>query len=139
MIYLALGSNLGDREWNLEQALAMLSEALKVDMLCSQVLETEALGFDGPPFLNQAVCFESDITPEALLDLCQDIEERLGRPRHTAQYDSVTGRRVFSNRTIDIDILRFNDLEIHTDRLDIPHPQCWERPYVQELLNDIMI
>ena len=139
MIYLALGSNLGDREWNLEQALAMLSEALKVDMLCSQVLETEALGFDGPPFFNQAVCFESDITPEALLDLCQDIEERLGRPRHTAQYDPETGQRVFSNRTIDIDILRFNDQEIHTDRLDIPHPQCWERPYVQELLNDITI
>ena len=138
MIYLVLGSNLGDREWNLEQALALLADALKVDMLCSRVLETEALGFDGPAFLNQAVCFESDIAPEALLDLCQDIEVRLGRPRHEAQYDA-QGRRVFSNRTIDIDILKFNDLEIHTDRLVIPHPQLWERPYVQELLNDITI
>ena len=107
-------------------------------MLCSRVLETEALGFDGPAFLNQAVCFESDIAPEALLDLCQDIEVRLGRPRHEAQYDA-QGRRVFSNRTIDIDILKYNDLEIHTDRLVIPHPQLWERPYVQELLNDITI
>ena len=138
MIYLALGSNLGDREWNLEQALALLADALQVDMLCSRVLETEALGFDGLAFLNQAVCFESDIAPEALLDLCQDIEVRLGRPRHEAQYDA-QGRRVFSNRTIDIDILKFNDLEIHTDRLVIPHPQLWERPYVQELLNDITI
>ena len=138
MIYLALGSNLGDREWNLAQALALLADALKVDMLCSRVLETEALGFDGPAFLNQAVCFESDIAPEALLDLCQDIEVRLGRPRHEAQYDA-QGRRVFSNRTIDIDILKYNDLEIHTDRLVIPHPQLWERPYVQELLNDITI
>ncbi|MBO6082936.1 MAG: 2-amino-4-hydroxy-6-hydroxymethyldihydropteridine diphosphokinase [Bacteroidales bacterium] len=138
MIYLVLGSNLGDREWNLEQAKALLAEALKVDMLCSQVLETEAVGFDGPAFLNQALCFESDISPEALLDLCQDIEERLGRPRHQAEYDA-EGRRVFHNRTMDIDILTFNGQEIHTDRLDIPHPQLWERPYVQELLNDITI
>jgi 2-amino-4-hydroxy-6-hydroxymethyldihydropteridine diphosphokinase len=138
MIYLALGSNLGDREWNLEQALALLAEALKVDMLCSRVLETEALGFEGAAFLNQAVCFESDIAPEALLDLCQDIEVRLGRPRHKAEYDA-EGRRIFHDRTMDIDILKYNDLEIHTDRLDIPHPQVWERPYVQELLNDITI
>ena len=139
MIYLVLGSNLGDREWNLEQALARLSEALKTDMLCSQVLETEAVGFDGAPFLNQAVCFESDIEPEALLDLCQDIEAQLGRPHHEAQFDPVTGRRIYADRTIDIDILRFNDREIHTDRLTVPHPQLWERPYVQELLNDITI
>ena len=138
MIYLALGSNLGDREWNLEQALALLAEALKVDMLCSRVLETEAVGFDGASFLNQAVCFESDITPEALLDLCQDIEVRLGRPRHEAEYDA-EGRRVYRDRVMDIDILKYNDSEIHSDRLDIPHRQIWERPYVQELLNDITI
>lgn len=138
MIYLVLGSNLGDREWNLEQALALLADALKVDMLCSRVLETEAVGFEGPAFLNQAVCFESDIAPEALLDLCQEVEERLGRPRHAAEYDAA-GRRVFHDRTLDIDILKFNDLDIHTDWLTIPHPQLWERPYVQELLNDITI
>lgn len=138
MIYLVIGSNLGDREWNLEQAKALLAEALKVDMLCSQVLETEAVGFDGAPFLNQAVCFACDITPEALLDICQDIEVRLGRPRHKAEYDA-QGRRIFHDRTMDIDILLFNGQDIHTDRLDIPHPQLWERPYVQELLNDITI
>ncbi len=138
MIYLVLGSNLGDREWNLEQAKALLAEALKVDMLCSQVLETDAVGFNGPAFLNQALCFESDISSEALLDLCQSIEEKLGRPRHQAEYDA-EGRRIFHDRTMDIDILKFNDLEIHTDRLVIPHPQLWERPYVQELLNDITI
>ena len=138
MICLVLGSNLGDREWNLEQAKALLAEALKVDMLCSQVLETEAVGFDGAPFLNQAVRFESDIAPEALLDLCQDIEVQLGRPRHAAEYDA-EGRRIFHDRTVDIDILLFNGQEIHTDRLTIPHPQLWERPYVQELVNDITI
>ena len=138
MIYLVLGSNLGDREWNLEQALAMLAEGLKADMLCSRVLETEAVGFDGAPFLNQAVCFESDIAPEALLDLCQAVEERLGRPRHEPAYDAA-GRRIYHDRTIDIDILKYNDETIRTPRLVIPHPQLWERPYVQELLNDITI
>ena len=138
MIYLVLGSNLGDRAWNLEQAKALLAEALRTDMLCSEILETEAVGFDGPPFLNQAVCFESDIAPEALLDLCQAIEVQLGRPAHTAEYDA-EGRRIFHNRLIDIDILTFNDEDIHTGRLTIPHPQLWERPYVNELLNDITI
>jgi 2-amino-4-hydroxy-6-hydroxymethyldihydropteridine diphosphokinase len=138
MIYLVLGSNLGDREWYLEQAKALLAEALKVDMLCSQILETKAVGFDGPAFLNQAVCFESDIAPEALLDLCQDIEVQLGRPRHAAEYDA-DGHRIFHDRTIDIDILLYNGQEIHTDRLDIPHSQIEQRPYVKELLNDITI
>lgn len=138
MIYLVLGSNLGDREWNLEQAKALLAEALKVDMLCSQVLETEAIGFDGSAFLNQAVCFDCAIEPEALLDICQDIEVRLGRPRHQPEYDA-QGRRIFHDRTIDIDIVLFDDRQIHTDRLTIPHPQLWERPYVKELLNDITI
>ena len=138
MIYLVLGSNLGDREWNLEQAKALLAEALKVDMLCSQVLETEAIGFDGAAFLNQAVCFDCAIEPEALLDICQDIEVRLGRPRHQPEYDA-QGRRIFHDRTIDIDIVQFDDRQIHTDRLTIPHPQLWERPYVKELLNDITI
>ena len=138
MIYLVLGSNLGDREWNLEQAKALLAEALKVDMLCSQVLETEAIGFDGSAFLNQAVCFDCAIEPEVLLDICQDIEVRLGRPRHQPEYDA-QGRRIFHDRTIDIDIVLFDDCQIHTDRLTIPHPQLWERPYVKELLNDITI
>lgn len=136
MIYLALGSNLGDREWNLEQALALLAEKLRVDMLCSQVIETQAEGFDGQPFLNQAVAFESEIEPEALLDLCQEVEQALGRPAHEAEYDD-HGRRIYHDRTMDIDILMFNGQEIHTARLDIPHPQIWERPYVKEILNDI--
>ena len=136
MIYLVLGSNRGDREWNLEQALALLAERLKVDMLCSRVLETEAVGFAGPAFLNQIVCFESDIAPEALLDLCQEVEDKLGRPRHAPAFDAA-GKRVFHDRTIDIDILKFNDLTINTDRLVIPHPQVWERPYVQILLDEM--
>lgn len=136
MICLALGSNLGRREAYLEQAKALLAERLNVEMRCSQILETEAVGFDGPPFLNQVLCFESDIAPEALLDLCQEVEVQLGRPAHEARFDA-EGRRVYGSRTIDIDILSMGDLQLRTERLVLPHPQVVERPYVQELLNDI--
>ena len=138
MIILGLGTNLGDREWNLEQARALLGEALHCDMLCSQILETEAVGFDGPAFLNQAVGFQADVEPLELLDICQDIERQMGRPAHKAQFDP-EGRRIYECRTIDIDILIFNGLNINSERLTVPHPQIVERPFVKELLNDLTI
>lgn len=138
MIYLVLGTNLGDREWNLKRALALLSEALKVDLKCSEVIETESVGFEGPPFLNQAVAFESDIRPETLLDICQKVEKCMGRPEHMAQYDEA-GSRIYENRVIDIDILKYYDIEIDTPRLKIPHPQLYERSYVEILLKTITI
>lgn len=136
MIYLSLGTNLGDREWNIEQAKAMLAGALKVDMLYSGAMETEAVGFDGEPFLNEVVAFEADIEPEPLLDICQEIERRMGRPAHKAAFDA-EGRRIYENRIIDIDILLFNGLEINTERLTVPHPQVVGRPFVKELIERI--
>ena len=136
MIYLSLGTNLGNRAENLRIAREMLSEALNAVPLCSCELETVAVGFDAPAFLNQVVAFEAEITPEALLDICQEIEVKMGRPRHKAAFDAA-GKRIYENRTIDIDILIFNDLEIHTERLAIPHPQVWTRPFVRTLLDDI--
>lgn len=138
MIVLGLGTNMGDLEWNLEQARALLAEELHCDMLCSDTLRTQAVGFDGPDFLNQVVGFEADIEPLALLDICQDIERRMGRPAHSAEWGS-DGRRVYRSRIIDIDILLFNDLKINTERLTVPHPQIASRPFVKELLNDITL
>ena len=136
MIYLAIGTNLGDREWNLDRARALLAEELKTDLICSDILETEAIGFDGPDFLNQVVAFRSDVKPEALLDICQKIEVEMGRPAHEARYDG-EGRRIYGSRVIDIDILVFDNLEMTTPRLTIPHPQVKERPYVQRLLSSL--
>ena len=136
MIYLSLGSNLGDRAENLRVARKLLADALKVETVCSSVLETEAIGFAGPAFLNQVLGFESDITPEALLDLCQEIEVKMGRPRHKPAFDA-KGERIYEDRTIDIDILIYNDLEIHTERLTIPHPQVETRPFVRTLIDNI--
>jgi len=138
MIILGLGTNMGDREWNLEQARALLGEALRCDMLCSEILETEAVGFEGPAFLNQAVGFEADIEPIELLDICQAVERKMGRPAHKAEFDA-DGKRIYQSRTIDIDILIFNGLKMNTERLTLPHPQVEERPFVKELLNDLTI
>lgn len=138
MIYLLLGSNLGDREAYLNAACAMLEDALAVSLRRSQVLETEAVGFDGPAFLNLAVAFEGPawLSPTALLDLVQSVEVQLGRPRHKAEYDA-DGKRVYHSRTIDIDILKYDSVECDTRRLTLPHPQLVSRPFAAQLLAEI--
>ncbi|MBP5505354.1 MAG: 2-amino-4-hydroxy-6-hydroxymethyldihydropteridine diphosphokinase [Bacteroidales bacterium] len=138
MIYLLLGSNLGNREAALNVACGMLEDALRVSLTRTAVVETQAVGFDGPPFLNMAVAFEAPagLTPTKLLNLCQKVEVALGRPRHKAVYDT-DGRRVYASRTIDIDILKYNDVECSTKRLTLPHPQIYSRPFAAELLAEL--
>ena len=136
MIYLSLGTNSGDLEWNLDRARALLAEALRTDLICSDIVRTKAVGFDGPDFLNQVVAFQGEIEPEALLDVCQEVEREMGRERHEAEFDA-QGRRVYHDRVIDVDILLFNDRKISTPRLTVPHPQVEERPFIRELLNGI--
>ena len=138
MIVLLLGSNLGDREACLNAACGMLEDALKVSLRRTAVMETEAIGFEGPAFLNMAVAFETPegLTPVRLLNLCQKVEVALGRPRHKAVYDK-DGRRVYASRTIDIDILKYDDVVRSTKRLTLPHPQIYSRPFAAALLKEI--
>ena len=93
----------------------------------------EAIGFDGKDFLNQVVAFEKEIEPLELLDVCQSVEVDMGRVKHEAVYDSA-GRRVYENRIIDIDILTAGNVKVRSRRLTLPHPQCWQRPYISELV-----
>ena len=138
MIVLLLGSNLGDREACLNAACGMLEDALKVNLRRTEVMETEAIGFEGPAFLNMAVAFDAPegLTPVRLLNLCQRVEVALGRPRHNAVYDK-DGRRVYASRTIDIDILKYDDVVRSTKRLTLPHPQINSRPFAAALLKEI--
>ena len=138
MICLLLGSNLGDREAMLNAACGMLEDALRVDLRRTVVMETEAVGFEGPAFLNMAVAFEAPagLTPLGLLDLCQKVEVALGRPRHEAVYNK-EGRRVYASRTIDIDILKYDGVVRHTKRLTLPHPQIYSRPFAAHLLEEL--
>lgn len=119
-IYLGLGSNLGDREGNLVQALNLLGQQATIEQV-SSIYETEPLGFaEQPWFLNAACCVSTALNPLALLSFVKEIEGKLGRSPS------------FPNapRTIDIDILLYGDQVIQSGALTIPHPQLGERAFV---------
>ena len=145
--YLLLGSNLGNREALLEQAVQELAGLGKIAAL-SAVKETEPWGFEEkvPSFLNQAVRLETTLGPEELLQKCLEIEKKLvrQRPENNAQgksgsnADSKRGTKAYSSRLIDIDILLFNQLKHKSKQLTIPHPRLRERPFAIALLQEIL-
>lgn len=132
-LYLALGTNLGDRQRNIKVALNLLDLHLGThyDAL-SEIMETEAIGFEGPAFLNCIVRYKSAKSPLSILKICKSIERSMGR-EDDLEYDS-EGRRVYHDRIIDIDILIYGKRRIDTPELKIPHPQVENRPYIKELL-----
>lgn len=131
---LLLGTNLGDRQANINEALRRLDEAFHGRRLrISPIIETEACGFDGPPFLNAAVVYSSARKPETILRICKQIERSMGRT-DTPEYDP-QGRRIYHNRLIDIDILLYGDIILNTPDLTIPHPQVTTRPFVKQLFS----
>ena len=128
--YLSMGSNIGDREGFLNQALRKLCEDREIRIeAVSSIFETDPVGFaEQPDFLNIAVRIRTDKTPEDLLSLIQGIERDLGRVRE----------RRYGPRTIDIDILLFENQERKTERLTIPHPRMLERAFVLIPLREVM-
>ena len=127
IVYLALGSNLGDRLANLKQAIAALTPQINVKAK-SQVYETPPWGFeDQPKFLNQVVKAKTYLEPEQLLKHLKRLELTLGRK------ESVPN----GPRLIDMDILFYDDLVLNTPALVIPHPRLHERGFVLLPLMDI--
>ena len=132
-LVLLLGTNLGDREENIRRALEALDKAFggrRVKL--SRIIETEACGFDGPPFLNAVVVYRSARKPENVLRICKRIERSMGRT-DAPEYAS-DGSRIYHNRIIDIDILFYGEHSVSTPQLSIPHPQVHSRPFVKQLL-----
>ncbi len=128
VVYLGFGSNVGDRESNIQRAL----DQLQIDDLrllrASSLYETEPMGFqDQPWFLNQVAEFEAQLSPLQLLKRIQDVEKTLGRKREI----------VNGPRTIDIDILLFGDVVMKTTEMTIPHPRYRERRFVLEPLLEL--
>lgn len=137
-VYFSLGSNLGDRQANLDGAVSRMEEAF--GMPCAKrsgALETKSCGFDGEDFLNCAVMFELEDSPAEVLKKCKEIESEMGRPNAEPEYDAA-GKRVYHNRTIDIDILLYGDRKIDTKTLTIPHPRMYERDFVMVPLKEII-
>ena len=119
-VYLGLGSNLGNRQDNLDRALNFLSQRLRVEMM-SSVYDTEPVGNPNQPrFLNQVCQVATGLEPMALLTLVKGIESKLGRLPHTSN----------EPRPIDIDILFYSDQVIETPKLVIPHPRLAYRAFV---------
>jgi len=120
--YLSLGSNLGDRLRNLTKAVRALDRLPDTQVTgISRVYETEPVGVAGQPdFLNAVVCVETGLSALLLLRECQRIETALLRERPFAH----------APRTVDIDILLYNDLQLNDPELTLPHPRMNERNFV---------
>ena len=127
--YIALGSNLGDRERALDFARARLAELPdSVLRAASTIEETAPLGGRAQPwYLNQMVVLETRLSPRELLTLLHEIEAQAGRIR----------RERWASRTLDLDIVRFGDLELDEPGLRLPHPGLAERDFWQRELREL--
>ncbi|ADE55413.1 2-amino-4-hydroxy-6-hydroxymethyldihydropteridine diphosphokinase [Coraliomargarita akajimensis] len=129
LAYLALGSNQGDRLEQMRRALDLLAndERLTVEA-SSPIYQNRAIGMgDAADFLNAVVRIETSLEPEALLNRCLFVENKLGRVR--------TG--VWGPRTIDLDVLIYESVVLSTERLQLPHPRILERDFVAKPLFDL--
>lgn len=128
IVYLGLGSNLGDRAGNSEDALRLLTKQGISVISRSAMIETEPWGVkEQPPFINMAVKIQTDLGPEELLTELQSIERQMGREKNVR----------WGPRVIDIDILFYNSMILKTEGLIIPHPLIEKRDFVLRPLAEI--
>lgn len=135
-VYIALGSNIGDRQAHLHRAIGLLQEEDRIQVIQqSSIYETEPIGYtDQQSFLNMVIRIQTACSPSELLEITQAIEQRCGRTREIK----------WGPRTIDLDILLYDQENMEMENLIIPHPRMWERAFVivplmelePELVND---
>lgn len=127
--YIALGSNLNDPAQQLRNALETLNATVHCRLVAvSAFYQSSPLGpQDQPDFVNAVACVETTLTPFQLLDLLQEIEQKQGRVR----------LRRWGERTLDLDLLLFDNLMIYSQRLTVPHYAMTERQFVIQPLWEI--
>ena len=126
-VFLGIGTNLGDRERNLQAALAILSQKMVI-LKESSIYQTAPWGYlDQPAFLNQVIEAQTDLSPLNLLGFLKDTEKALGRQANFR----------YGPRLIDLDILFYGNRIIQTPRLQIPHPRIAQRAFVLVPLAEI--
>ncbi len=128
---LALGGNLGDARDTLARAIAMLCDGADVRLTArSSDYATPPWGVeDQPPFVNLCIAVATTLTPHALLHRMQDVERAFGRDR--------AGERRWGPRTLDIDLIAYDDVTLDTGDLTLPHPRLFERAFVLVPLAEI--
>jgi 2-amino-4-hydroxy-6-hydroxymethyldihydropteridine diphosphokinase len=125
--YIGLGSNAGDRVGFVQQAMQLLKDIPRIKVVeCSSLYETESIKRPGNEldewFVNAVAAIETDLTPEELFDVCEDIERRLAELHAKNKIKA-------DERIIDLDILFFGELVLETSHFNIPHPKVGERAY----------
>ena len=126
-VFIGLGTNLGDRQHNLEVARDTLTRKLEI-LRESSVYETAPWGYlDQPAFLNQVLEAQTELSPLKLLSFLKDTEKELGRQENFR----------YGPRMIDLDLLFYGDRIIHTPQLQVPHPRLAERAFVLVPLAEI--
>ena len=135
-LYLSLGSNLGDRETNIRQALALIDERVGSVYRVSSYIETDPVGFQSSnKFINVVCLVHTMMSPMACLRETQKIETELGRTQKSINPD---GSLTYKDRLIDIDLLTYDQLVLNTPELTLPHPRMHERDFVLIPLKEIM-
>ncbi len=129
VVYIGLGSNIGNRAEYLRSASANIINKCGASLIAeSSVRETKAVDFtDQPDFLNQIIKIKTDLAPQVLLDRLKEIETEMGRIYRFSK----------GPREIDIDILLYNDLIISGSMLNIPHPEILKRDFIMEHLVEL--
>lgn len=131
-VFLGLGSNLGNKEENINIAIRKIEEQVGNVLACSPFFYSKPQGFVSKnDFVNTAICCQTNLSPRQVLLITQNIERQLGRTKKTRKGFP------YSDRTIDIDILLFDDLHINEPDLTIPHPKMQERDFVMIPLKQI--
>ncbi len=130
IVYLGLGTNIGNRRGNLVKAAALLAERVGDILALSGFMETEPWGFESENlFLNAAIKMETPLTPDELLSVTQAIEREMGREKKSDG--------TYHDRVIDIDILLYDNRVIEQPGLIVPHPLMHERLFVMAPLAEI--
>lgn len=138
-VFLGLGSNLGNRESMLTQAIQLVNERVGEVLRQSSFIETEPWGFNSPnPFLNAVVRCRTTLSPRQLLKATQQIERELGKGKmHATRRCKKTQLSTYKDRPIDIDILLYDDLTVDEPDLKIPHPLMNQRDFVMIPLKEV--
>jgi 2-amino-4-hydroxy-6-hydroxymethyldihydropteridine diphosphokinase len=128
--YIALGSNIGDREQLLVEAIRELEASADIELKrISGIYETDPVGYtEQPPFLNMVLAVETLLSPLSLLHRLFEIEQQLGRVRDIR----------FGPRTIDLDLLLYDNVIMNSEELTLPHPRMMERSFVLVPLQDVI-
>ncbi|ALO49255.1 2-amino-4-hydroxy-6-hydroxymethyldihydropteridine diphosphokinase [Hoylesella enoeca] len=131
-VYLALGTNLGDRRETIREAVKRIGKEVGTVERQSSLLETKPWGFvSANDFINAAVRVSTSLSPRRVLETTQHIEHEMGRTHKSTN-------RQYHDRIIDIDILLYDDIEIDEPDLHIPHPLMHERDFVMRPLQEIL-